>query len=471
VEFKQYIENSAKAFNTIDKKQTIRIISHIDTDGICSAGILTKALIRDKKKFSVTFVNYITQDFIVKLSQESHKNFVFLDLGTSQLKNIKTYLKDKKVFVLDHHVTRAKRSENEEEQIYHANPSLFNINSSREISAAGITYLFAKELNKKNMDLAYLGVVGAISDLQEENGFKGLNEEILNEAVASKKIIVEKGLKFFTSGTKPLYKLFMKSLSLYIPGLSGNEDKIFDFLNSVGIEQRTNNRWTRISDLEREQTERLVKEVSRIKVGEKEIKESKDIYANTYRCLSINEEIKNLKQLSTLLNACGCLDRASLGLGLLLGDKKSFIRATYTLKEYNREIISTLNWLESNKKTRRTIEQNGHIILNAETSTNPKILGTATSMLAQNLNVAEGIYLVTLSRDRNKKTKISMRMTGNKQNKGLVKLLRKVIEPFEGECGGHSNSAGGVIDVKYEQQFIENAKNELSKKAIEEVIE
>jgi len=186
VEFKQYIENSAKAFNTIDKKQTIRIISHIDTDGICSAGILTKALIRDKKKFSVTFVNYITQDFIVKLSQESHKNFVFLDLGTSQLKNIKTYLKDKKVFVLDHHVTRAKRSENEEEQIYHANPSLFNINSSREISAAGITYLFAKELNKKNMDLAYLGVVGAISDLQEENGFKGLNEEILNEAVASR---------------------------------------------------------------------------------------------------------------------------------------------------------------------------------------------------------------------------------------------------------------------------------------------
>ena len=133
--------------------------------------------------------------------------------------------------------------------------------------------------------------------------------------------------------------------------------------------------------------------------------------------------------------------------------------------------MNVLNWLESNKKTRRTVEQNGHIILNAETRANPKILGTATSMLAQNINVAEGIYLLTMSRDRNSKTKISMRMTGNKQNKGLVKLLRKIIEPFEGECGGHTNSAGGVIDVKHEKQFIENAKNELSKKAIEEVIE
>ena len=156
MEFKEYIENSAKAFSAIDKKQTIRIISHMDADGICSAGILTKALIRDKKKFSVTFTNYITKDFIVNLSQENHKNFVFLDLGTSQLKNIKTYLKDRNIFVLDHHVTRAKKIEDEKEINY------FHIDVTSESSinkffssipfdhVDGVIYSAGATTNKKN---------------------------------------------------------------------------------------------------------------------------------------------------------------------------------------------------------------------------------------------------------------------------------------------------------------------------------
>jgi len=93
--FKQYLKECVDSFRNIDNKETIRIITHLDTDGISAAAILTKAMIRERKKFSVVFVNCLTKEFITSLASEPNKIFVFLDLGTSHISKIKQDLKEK----------------------------------------------------------------------------------------------------------------------------------------------------------------------------------------------------------------------------------------------------------------------------------------------------------------------------------------------------------------------------------------
>lgn len=480
--FEQYLKECASSFNQIDKKEVIRVISHLDTDGICAAAIFTKALIREKRKFSITFVDFLTEDFIKALSNDPCKFIAFLDLGTSQINNIKKYLKEKKMFVLDHHSTRIRKVDDE---VFHLNPRIFEIDGSKDISGAGLTYLFAKELNDKNSDLAYLGVVGAIGDSQEQDGFKGLNCRIMEDAINSKKIQLQKGVRFFGTDTRPLFKLLKNSVDFYLPGITGNDDRAIDFLHYLGIESKRDGRWTKLSDLKEEELNKLLGAISSTSPTsnvatsstsssneEKQAYLSNDqIFSTRYIVSGFPSDISDAMELSTMLNACGRLDRASHGLGMLLGDKKCLIRATYTLKEYRREILNSLKWVEANLCTSKAVNENGYMIINAKDSLSPKILGVVVSLLSMNRDYDEGTYLLALSRARSNKIKISMRVVGNKTRTSLAKMVEKIVEPFGGEYGGHHHSAGGLIDMKHEKQFLELAANELSKKSMEEVIE
>jgi len=534
--FKQYLKECVDSFRNIDNKETIRIITHLDTDGISAAAILTKAMIRERKKFSVVFVNCLTKEFITSLASEPNKIFVFLDLGTSHISKIKQDLKEKTIYILDHHSTRIrkineltkktdeekikideeKRKTDEEKKksdeeknsyqylsqnLFHVNPHIFGINGSKEISGAGVAYIFAKELNIKNMDLACWGILGAIGDSQEDNSFSGLNEEILKDAIDSKKISVETGIRFFGAEHKPLFKLLKNCTDFYMPGITGQDDKAQDFLSSIGIEPRIKGRWTKLDDLKDDELKKLIETICLVKsnksnnekkggitnenkqdlIDDKKEDSNDDknncsIYENKYILCGASQDIRDLRELSTVLNACGRLDKASIGLGLLLGDKKSLISAIYTLNEYKREILNGIKWIETRKRTSRITEEKGYIIINAEENISPKILGTITSMLSRNHELVQGTYLLALAKTKDNKTKISFRISGSWNSKSnskinLVKLLGRMVEQFDGEYGGHSNAAGGLIDTKHEKMFIETAKNELGKKALEEVVE
>ena len=129
------------------------------------------------------------------------------------------------------------------------------------------------------------------------------------------------------------------------------------------------------------------------------------IYENKYILCGASQDIRDLRELSTVLNACGRLDKASIGLGLLLGDKKSLISAIYTLNEYKREILNGIKWIETRKRTSRITEEKGYIIINAEENISPKILGTITSMLSRNHELVQGTYLLALAKTKDNKTR------------------------------------------------------------------
>ncbi|MBI4143613.1 DHH family phosphoesterase, partial [Candidatus Woesearchaeota archaeon] len=253
-QFDEQIKNAAEAFRQIDKKEVIRLISHLDADGISACAIMVKLLNNDNRKHSVSIVQQLNKAIISQLASEPYNCLIFTDIGSGAVNDIKEILKGRKVFILDHHSTEW----NDEKDIVFVNPHAFGIDGGKEISGAGVVFKFACEVDKSMEELAHIAIIGAIGDLQEQNGFLRLNEEILKTAVEKGKIKVTKGLRLFGTQTKPLHKALEYCTDPYIPGVSGSESGAIQFLYQVGIEPKNGNEWKKAVHLDEEDMKRLV---------------------------------------------------------------------------------------------------------------------------------------------------------------------------------------------------------------------
>jgi single-stranded-DNA-specific exonuclease len=144
--------------NIIKKSKEIHIVTHIDADGITAGTIAYQTLKRLNKDFSIEFVKNLDDEVIDRLKNENHELFWFTDLGSNLCDNELNINK----IITDHH-----GCPDNSNYPYHLNPHLFDIDGSYNISGAGVTYLVSKSIDKKNMDLSTLAIVGACGDLQD----------------------------------------------------------------------------------------------------------------------------------------------------------------------------------------------------------------------------------------------------------------------------------------------------------------
>ncbi|PIZ50345.1 hypothetical protein COY28_05525, partial [Candidatus Woesearchaeota archaeon CG_4_10_14_0_2_um_filter_57_5] len=231
--FADYCRQAAASFAALPRTETLRLVSHHDADGISAAAIMVSALLRDNRRYALTIVPQLRRELIEQFAKEQHQVFVFCDLGSGQIEDIRELLADRQVYILDHHELQARP-----EGIWQVNPHCFGIDGGKEISGAGVAYLFARDLSAQNKDLAVIAIIGALGDIQEDKGFTGLNKAILADAVATGTMEVQQGLRFFGAQTRPLHKLLEYSMDYYIPGVSGNESGAIQFLTELGIDLR-----------------------------------------------------------------------------------------------------------------------------------------------------------------------------------------------------------------------------------------
>lgn len=450
------IEEAANKFKKWDKNKTIRIISHLDADGISAAAILIRLLNQENRKYSISILPQLNREKLIEFSKEKEEYFIFTDLGSGQLHDIKEMLKTKKILILDHHDIKSTELI---DNIIHINPHLFGIDGSKEISGAGVVYLFASSIDKKNEELAYIAVIGAIGDVQEEKqGFLYLNNEILKIAVEKKKIKVEKGLRLFGIQTKPIHKVLEYSTDPYIPGVSGSESGAIQFLNQIGIHPKNGNDWKKIVQLDKEDMKKLVTGIIMNRLNEAN---PEDVLSNIY---TLTEEedgspTRDAKEFATLLNACGRMNRASCGIGTCLGIKKDKAMAIQISSEYKKEIVNALRWYNENKDSLKIIKGKNYIILNAENNVLSTIIGTLASIISKSNGLAESTFIMSLARSNNGSTKISLRTTKTKKEVDLKGIIKKIIEKTGGEAGGHMQAAGAQIPTEIESEFIEEAQS------------
>ncbi|MDD5253802.1 MAG: DHH family phosphoesterase [Candidatus Nanoarchaeia archaeon] len=442
------IKEAVKRFRQLPKKP-IRIISQLDADGISSAAILIKALTREEFNFSVSFTRQLDYRILDEIKHEDYETFFFLDLGSAMLKDIEKRLKGKNIFVLDHHMHEDYKGD------------ITNLNPSKrlryeEVSAAGIVYLFAKEFNKINKDLGFLAIVGALGDNQEKGEFSGVNKKILDETIENKEIFIKEGFYFLGSKEKAIYKAIQYCFDPYIPEVTGKEENAIRFLEELGINIKKENNFRKVSDLSEDELKKIITAIILKRIGSEE---SENISRKCY-CVKEIEGIEDLREFSTMLNACARLNKTSLGVSLCLDKSKVKEEGLKVLEEYRSKLGKSLDWFYKNKEM--FIEGKNYVIIHAGNNINISLVGVVASIISHSNIYEKGKMVLIMAHDPVGETKISGRVSGGEGPDIRSKLLKITKKVGDFVSGGHTLACGAVIPQDKEKEFIETAQKVLS---------
>jgi len=428
------IKKAAERFK--NSEGIIRIVTHYDTDGITAGAIIATAMKRLDRQFKISVISQLDRKNLEALKKEGNKITFLLDLGAQYLEEINSF--ENEVFVLDHHeIKETVLSEN----ITFINPHL---TADEEIPASVISYLFAKELDVNNADLASLAVLGMVGDFAEQDLGK-IGNSVVNDA---KNVTVRKNLLLFPS-TRPLNKALEFS-SIYIPGVTGSAIGSLNLIREAGIKIRENSQYKTLLDLTEDELSRLITLITLKRAH------SENLIGKIYLIKFLNH-LEDARELSSLINACGRLGHADIAVAFCMGCKKAKSNAETLYSSYKHQLIAGLNWISLNEK----IEGEGYVIINAESSIKDSIIGTLISILASSFIYPENTVIVGMARTEDKRIKISARAVGHNSDLNLKKLLENPINIVGGEYGGHKRASGGFIPVSKEKTFIELLQKEL----------
>ncbi|UCH37798.1 MAG: DHH family phosphoesterase [Candidatus Bathyarchaeota archaeon] len=445
------------------REQFIRIVSHLDADGICAASILGQTLRRVNTSFGIRIWKQFDEHAVQELATD-HSLIVFTDLGSGNLDLIQTNLKNNNILVFDHHEPQDISISN----LCHVNPHLYGYNGSRDISGAGVTYLVSKAIDDFNIDLAALAVVGALGDAQDKTPQKKLiefNEKIVNDAITAGSLHVEKDLVFFGRETKPVHKAIAHTTDPYIPGLTGEEDKCLGFLVNLGITLKNNSRWRAINDLSQSEKQMIFSEIAKY-LSTRDIPDAAvmSMIGTTYTL--IKEErgtpLRDAREFASLLNACGKMEKSGIGVSIGIGDRSFALEEAQTLLlEYKKALSKHLDWIKNNPDTIEHLENIN--FLDASGIIDELMISTIASILTSSNFFDDNKPLIAATITKDGSIKVSGRnpdsLRGNSVNLG--ELFHKVSSELNGRGGGHDAAAGAQLPHGIKEQFIQLINQEI----------
>ena len=455
---------------SVGEDEAIHIVSHLDADGLSAAGIIGKSLLRLEGTFRVQIERWIDENLVNEIAAEKHPLTIFTDLGSGYLDLLNKKLSSNRILILDHHQPTGEASST----FTQVNPHLHGIDGSRDLSGAGVTYFVAKAIDKKNVDLAPIAVVGALGDMQdkyEQRKLGGLNEMIVEDAVSGGYLKLETDLLFFGRETRPIHQALAYVTNPFIPGISGEEDKSLAFLASLGIKPKNKDKWRALRDLSEEEKKKLFSALADYLASKKFPSEvALSLLGNVYT-LTYEEPwtpLRDAREFTVLLNATGRLDKAGLGVAICMGDRGTALeQANEVLREYRRTITKYLSWLT--EKPDRIEELDNIYVVRGEGFIDERVIGALSSILSTSLPNREKPIIAYSKVSGEDMAKISARTLVLLTNRGLNlgDILRVVAEKYSGRGGGHNIAAGAHVPIKNVESFIKLV-DKLVKKQLEE---
>ena len=424
---KEFVELLNKAIEKIKNcDSTIHVVSHYDADGISAAAIISSVLIQLDKKFHLTTVKRIKQEVIEEVKSRKPKLVIFCDIGSSYLDFVNSL--DCDVIVCDHHQIQGE----ENERVIHLHPEKFDLN----LSGAGVTYVLAREILQNN-SLAPLAVVGMVGDMEE------INSKIFESPL----IEVEMGLNLYGRFSRPLYKALEFS---GIPSFS-DSSKTIQFLAEIGITPQNNGEWRTLNDLNEEERKKLNDAVA--KESTNTSFDINEIFSNILTLKGFPDELKDVKEFATLLNACGRMGEPALGIAVCLGSRKALETAKGLSRGYKKLISNYLRWIESNPNCIKQTDNATYII--ARENIHENLIGTIVSMLHQDKPLIGLAY-----------AEDGIKVSARAKDVDLAEVLSIAADECGGLGGGHKQAAGCTIPRETEGKFIEICDQLIKEKLI-----
>lgn len=445
-------ERAGICAESIREGRYIHVISHIDADGITSAGIVSTAFHRAGMDHKVSFVRQIDDETVDAVCTEKEHLYLFTDLGSSVIDRLVDL--GIRAVVCDHHRPAGRKENIEMNSVYfpyHLNPHLFGANGSFEISGSGVSYLLARALELKkdeNKDLAALAIVGAVGDMQNRKHRKlvSLNRIILKDGVDAGVLSYGPDLALFGKQTRPVYKILQYASDPYIPGLTGDEERCINFLRTLSVGYSRNDGAKLWIELENSEKQKIVSGL----VGHclKYNMPSHRIDSLVQECYTLSfekegSEMRDASEYATLLNATGRYDQANVGMEVCMGNREEALKkARALLGEHRKNLVNGLNFVKETGITQMTYIQYFY--------SGRKIKDTIVGIVAGMSSSLDGTDrkkpIIGLA-DSEDGIKVSARGNQDLIRRGLnlSKAMAEISGIVGGAGGGHDIAAGATI--------------------------
>ncbi|MCD6410028.1 MAG: DHH family phosphoesterase [Candidatus Verstraetearchaeota archaeon] len=199
-----YVRRKAEEFlpklRELSPSQVV-VVHHDDADGLCAGAVASKALENLGLAPSRVCLEKMIPEAVEKIHSMEGGLIVYCDIGSPHGDMIAKLNHGRNlVVILDHHDP----TPGDDPLVIDVNLEYAGFRGEEEFSGATCAYLFAKALSRENIELAPLALVGS---MEIPAGFKGINAEVLEEAL--KEGFVESRGK----------KLFIKSLGVHVEEL------------------------------------------------------------------------------------------------------------------------------------------------------------------------------------------------------------------------------------------------------------
>jgi len=433
----------------------VQIVFHADADGTAAAAIACLALRSMGVCFAARSVTQMDMAVLESIEKVS-KPVVFLDIGSGYLNEIKSTLDPSMVVILDHHEVQGDPS-----GMLMLNPNQHGLNGGSEISGSGVSYLVFKNLVEDAARMSELAIVGALADMQDVGAgrsLSGLNSVIVLEAEETGVVRVEEDFVFFGRETLPIHVSISSSTNFIIPGLTGDENVALNFLRSLGMEVKVDDRWRTFNSLSEAERSRLLTGLMQYMVDLGLSSESvQNLFGTVYvfKGEPRGTVLRDGREFSALLNSCARMGFSSLGLAVAMGERGRFFEdAQRVSREYRTVISKSLSSLLNMPGAK--VESERILLYNGEGIVDPRVLSPVASIISSNLPKDFGkILIVTASEDDT--LKVSIRVPRTLVEKGISGslLASTAAKQVGGLGGGHDVASGATIPRRRLHSFME----------------
>jgi RecJ-like exonuclease len=435
---------------------SVEVVSHMDADGVCSAAIISKTLDRLDISHNVRFVRMLYREVVEDLDPGDLT--IFTDLGSSQLQNLREKFCHHPVIISDHH--EPQRADGWPELV-HLNAHHHGLDGVQEISGAGMAYLIARELDRSNIDLSALAVVGAVGDIQNAWGkLLGYNREIAGDAVSSG--LLEQGIDLMLYGrhTLPVFRALEIFTDPFTPGVSNSPSGCISLLRDLDIPLESEGRWRRPVDLTASEKQRLATELiarAYMSVPEELVRYVPGLVIGEVYTLRGEQErsvLKGAEEFSTCVNSTARHEQPLIGLEVAKGDRGTYYRAMLDLLGHHRRSIArAMEFIEESGLKRGP---RGYLQYFDGTGTIKETLtGTIAGLTLGSGRCDPYRPIAGLVREGGI-AKVSARCSKLLFLRGLNmgRAIREAAESAGGEGGGHAVACGAQVPEGSTEEFL-----------------
>lgn len=429
----------SKAADQVRGHRFFQVFSHYDADGVSSAAIIAKALLRAGKEFRVTLFTTLNDANMRTVRAAKADCIIISDLGASYIDQLDEM--DLPVIVLDHHtvISEAKR-------VTYANPHLYGIDGMTSGCGATMSLLFAVTLDENNWDLVQVAFAGIAGDRQHINGLSGLNEYLFAEG--SRRGFVSRSQGSLVPAGNLMTRLYLDT-DPYIRGVSGSVEGVAELLREAGVSNEKS-----YADLT-EDERRILSSLIALRLTEQGVQLSSmtEVARDRYDLRDWGMDAENL---SALLNSCGRSGIGGVGIAAGMGDERCLKIAADTDEEAARGLVQAMRDLDQ-----RGLTQMEHIqwFDSTDSGYTGMLCGIAMQSIADPTKPTIG-----LNRS-NDPVNLSSRGMFSQLDRGvnLAAAMREACASVGGEGGGHRIAAGGSIPEGMVDQFLRNLDDIIGK--------